>query len=228
MRPHFTTSRICPVCHVPFPAWPYEERRGRQHCSRTCANLARRRPAEERFWAKIQKTDNCWLWPEGKTPGSYGHFTSRTANYNGGAHRFAWQITYGPIPDGLCVCHSCDKDYPIGDTTYRRCVRPEHLFLGTNADNSTDMVAKGRSACGDRNGARKHPEHYTNFLRADLPRAWGVRNVNAKLTDDAVRAIRTADCSQRGTISRLAAKYGVDRHTIGLVRHHKAWLHTSD
>lgn len=101
------------------------------------------RPLEERFWPKVRKTDTCWWWTAGgdKADG-YGRIRA------GGrgtptllAHRAAWEITFGPIPDGLEVCHTCDTP---------RCVRPDHLFLGTSLQNNQDMVAKGRQAKGER------------------------------------------------------------------------------
>jgi hypothetical protein len=93
-------------------------------------------PLENRFWSKVDKTGDCWEWQGGHVKG-YGEITAgkrpgRTWRY---AHRVAWELTFGPIPRGLCVLHRCDN---------RGCVRPAHLFLGTVADNNRDMWAKGR------------------------------------------------------------------------------------
>jgi hypothetical protein len=102
-----------------------------------------RRPAEDRFWAKVEKTEGCWLWTGSRRPpGGYGQF--RSANQQMvSTHRFSWELHNGLIPPGLCVCHRCDNP---------ACVRPDHLFLGTMLDNNRDMMAKGR----DRYAGRTH------------------------------------------------------------------------
>lgn len=95
----------------------------------------------ESFTKRVQKTEGCWLWtgpqrkPTGKGGwGAYGLFRpKRRINYY--AHRFSWRINYGPIPDGMFVCHKCDNP---------TCVRPDHLFLGTHKDNMGDAKRKGR------------------------------------------------------------------------------------
>lgn len=123
------------------------------------------RLAAERFWAKVRKSEGCWLWIGATRRDGYGHF-----KLNGkavAAHRVAYELGNGPIPDGLYVCHRCDV---------RNCCRPSHLFLGTCADNLRDMVAKGRS--------KKHPTRLTaaqvveirasSARRYDLAQQFGV------------------------------------------------------
>lgn len=92
-------------------------------------------PLEGRFWSKVDKSGECWLWTGGTNPKGYGKI-----KINGKwqlAHRVAYELQVGPIPPGLFACHHCDT--PL-------CVRPEHLFLGTPRDNAHDMMAKGRHA----------------------------------------------------------------------------------
>jgi|SRR5262245_6530410 len=100
-----------------------------------------RKDFEQRFWAKVRKTEGCWLWTaRGRVGKGYGKF-SVARGFNQLAHRIAWILARGPIPEGLHVLHGCDN---------KLCVRPDHLFLGTNADNVADMVRKGRQSCGSR------------------------------------------------------------------------------
>ncbi len=108
----------------------------------------------QRFWSKVNKTGPlwnnipCWLWTVARTSTGYGHFNLDGRSVK--AHRAAWEITHGPIPDKLLVLHRCDR--PL-------CCNPAHLFLGTPADNSRDMVQKNRhgSQRGNRHKTRARP-----------------------------------------------------------------------
>lgn len=92
-------------------------------------------PVEHRFWTKVQKSNGCWLWTGTKTKG-YGMILG-PGRLPLQAHRVAWTLIFGHIPDGLSVLHHCDV--PL-------CVKPTHLWLGTQADNLADARAKGRRA----------------------------------------------------------------------------------
>ena len=108
----------------------------------------------DRFWRLVTKTEDCWEWSGYLNGAGYGMIKDHQKHRR--AHVVSWEIHRGSIPEGLCVLHTCDN---------RRCVRPEHLFLGTRTDNAADRTAKGRTAAGESNGARRHPE---NMLRGDL------------------------------------------------------------
>jgi hypothetical protein len=114
------------------------------YCSRACGYAAQKAGRIARFWANVQKTDTCWLWQGRRDTDGYGsHWTGRR---NERAHRFSYTLHYGPIPPALLVCHRCDTP---------SCVRPDHLFLGTQRENRDDCTRKGRNATGERNGLAK-------------------------------------------------------------------------
>jgi HNH endonuclease len=167
-----------------------------------------------RFWSRVLRTDTCWLWIGRLGRAGYGsHSVGRRSVF---AHRFSYELAYGPIPEGLLVCHHCDNP---------PCVRPDHLFLGTYSDNGLDMVAKGRSIY------QRDPS-YMHRARAslDLPggkRMWGEQHPAAKLTLSDVAAIRETGADSRAEQLLLAARYGVSERAIRSVVKRQTWRRAS-
>jgi hypothetical protein len=161
-----------------------------------------RRDPVERFNEKWVPEPNsgCWFWIAAVNRRGYGVTQSRLA------HRVSWQRTNGvAIPEGLCVLHKCD-------TTC--CVNPDHLSLGTQAENMADMVRKGRQAAGFRTGARRYPER--------VPR--GSRSGLSKLTEADVILIRVR--LSHGVRQReIAAEFGVARPTVSNIATGTTWGH---
>lgn len=85
-----------------------------------------------RFWRKVDKGADCWLWTASEKSTGYGAFTLRKRSV--AAHRASWELHFGEIPVGIQVLHRCDNP---------KCVRPEHLFLGTQRENMWDASRKG-------------------------------------------------------------------------------------
>lgn len=165
---------------------------------------------EERFWSKVDKSggpNTCWPWTAGKCTGGYGSFRL-SSTHGDRAHRVAYMLSIGPIPNGKIVCHSCDNP---------PCCNPKHFWIGTNADNVADRVSKGRSsggrASGSANGAHRHPECFR-----------GTRNGQAKLTEADVIAIRIA--GNKGQIQRrIAEQFKVSPALICMILQRRLWSH---
>jgi len=153
------------------------------------------------FWEKVNKTKYCWEWTACLNRDGYGQICI----YKGpmkttiSAHRMSWTMKYGSIPKGMLVCHKCDN---------QRCVRPSHLFLGTNKDNRLDCVKKNRCYRG-----------------GVPPRFLGEDHQNHKLTEKQVREIRKSYTGKYGEGVALAKKYKVDRSCIYLIVVGKNWKH---
>lgn len=144
------------------------------------------------FFSKIQKTRSCWLWKSSFSGHGYGMFRKSIDNnlYCIGAHRASWIIHHQKkIPDKMLVCHECDN---------KKCVNPNHLFIGSHQNNSDDKITKNRGINGEKNG-------------------------RSKLTDIKVKNILSLHPKESiGEISRM---FDVDRSTISLIINGKSWQH---
>lgn len=174
--------------------------------------MPKRAPVEERFWARVQQMGaGCWHWTGAIGSHGYGvigngpHSTITT-------HRLSWQLAYGrPVPEGLFVLHRCDN---------RKCVRPDHLYLGDARQNSADVRERGDTSHWDIE-RRKTPELERRRVAA-LKRGAEHHRSNAKLTEQEAVAVRAAQGSQR----EIAARFGICQQTVSLIKQGKLWRHT--
>lgn len=155
-------------------------------------------PMVARFWAMVSEQGDCWIWGGALDRDGYGRI-----GLPGGhskyirSHRFSWLIHYGPIPTQMCVLHRCDNP---------SCVRPDHLWLGTTADNQTDMMAKRRSTHGDRSArARLNKAQVLSVLEMladDVPGATIARHF--AVSASAISAIKRCRTWRYVGIEKLA------------------------
>ena len=167
-----------------------------------------------RFWARVRKRKRgCWEWQGYRAPSGYGVLQARKIHDAPLlAHRVAWRLRRGPIPDGAHVLHRCDNP---------RCVRLSHLFLGTQSDNNADRQSKGRTASGDSNGARTKPGR-NPFVRNRGSGLKGEAHPQARLSQRQVAAIRRA--FERGEPrAKIAARYGISVTHVYRIASRKSW-----
>lgn len=154
-----------------------------------------------RFWSKVDKSDGCWLWRGQVLKNGYGVLavTDEQGKRTTYAHRLVWELAVGPIPPGMQLCHRCDV---------RDCVRPDHLFLGTQLDNMRDAKAKGR-------------------MRFPAPRR-GLANHQtspiAPETIDRIQSLRASGWSQE----RIAADVGLSRLIVRKILAGRHWSQRSE
>lgn len=191
---NFVTRR-CLFCKKKFVTRQSKIDQGRgKYCSRFCMKPSR--PLAVRFWEKVSKRkgkDACWIWTAGVGKKGYGSIASCDGRGNLAAHRASWEIHFGAPSDDICVLHTCDNP---------ACVRPSHLFLGTNSDNVRDKMSKGRHKV-----------------------AIGQKHWNSKLVDAQVLQIRSDYGSGLKTRSQLADEYKVDYYTIDAIVKGRLWKH---
>ncbi len=152
---------------------------GRRWCSEMC-----------KFLSQIEK-NNCWIWKGGL--GRHGYAQHRMNNTPIVAYRAAWILFKGEIPKGICVCHRCDN---------KKCVNPDHLFLGTQSDNMKDMLEKGRR--------RK------DLKGQDVP--------HSRLKDKDIKDIFEMR-KNRYKIREIAEVFKVHKTHIGKILQRKKWKH---
>ena len=163
--------------------------------------MGARRSLEERFFEKVIKSenpDNCWSWSASKVYG-YGYIGTGTGKRGRAksfrAHRVSWQIHFGPIPEGMLVCHKCDN---------RECCNPKHLFLGTNKDNMQDCKTKGRFS--SRKGENNYAAKLTNAQVDALKSAYAALPVG-----------KSGYKKRKGTVKKLATEFGISRKHVGAI-----------
>lgn len=150
-------------------------------------------PANELYqrlnkWTVQSDEDSCWIWVGTTDIRGYGLIVVHPGIYK--AHRLSWTAYHGPIPEGKYVCHTCDN---------RSCVNPDHLFIGSQADNMADMVKKGRAG-----------------------RLAGEKNGRSRLTEDQAREILRLR-KEGVSLRRVATMFGIGKTTVRHITNGTTW-----
>lgn len=188
-------------------------------------------PVEVRFWARVdmdgpivyEHLGKCWMWTGYKDEWGYGRLTINKSTVR--AHRYSWELNNGPITDSLLVLHKCDNP---------ECTNPNHLFLGTDADNIKDRDNKkrGKWATGESHGSKTHPESVPTgerngaYTHPEMIRK-GEEHGRAILTEEDVleiRAIHRKGSKKFGAYA-LARKYGMSPGAIQKIISGQNWKH---
>ena len=148
---------------------------------------------EQRFYAKVVKTDSCWLWVGALYKSGYGRmrFLHDGVMREESVHRVSWKLFHGPFDESLKVLHKCDIP---------SCVNPSHLFLGSQKDNVRDMVEKGRSF-----------------------KPIGELNPNSKLTFDDAKAVRHLRNAELRPLSEIASFFGIGKSQASKIATGVSW-----
>jgi hypothetical protein len=179
-------SIACAHCGNMF--WQTPSKASQRFCSQKCNRSSKLLPPEQRFWRHVEKTEGCWNWTAAIAENGYGVFESPVGQL---AHRYSYFLAHGHIPKGLNVLHKCDN---------RACVNPDHLFAGTHAINSADMIAKNRAMSGE-------------------------RSPNSKLSEADVLSIRARYAPHQITVRQLAREYDVSEAQITNILKSRSWKH---
>ena len=156
---------------------------------------------QERFWAKVLKTETCWIWVGSRSAKGYGQISRTRKEGPIQAHRVALEWKLGrPIREGMFSLHHCDNP---------PCVRDEHLYEGTAAQNSEDMVTRERSTKG---------RPAVTVLR-------GEEASSTKLTEQEVLTIRQLYIPWQYGHRKLAKRFGVTDDTIAAIVSRRTWIH---
>lgn len=189
-------DRICIICGTTFKARPYQIKIGNgRFCSRTCKGLGQpREPLEVRFWKNVDKsngTNACWPWTGYCNDDGYG-IIGIGAQRTESTHRVGYRLQIGPISPGKQVLHRCDNP---------PCCNGLHLFTGTQPENISDMIAKGRHV---------------------VPT--GGRCGSAKLSEEQIRLIHL-ERSNGTSVKELAHRFHVHQNSIYNILNNVTWKH---
>jgi Autographiviridae endonuclease len=149
-----------------------------------------------RFWKHVRIGPGCWEWTASRKPAGYGELRVRGVNLY--AHRLSWLISYGTLPAELCVLHRCDNP---------PCVRPDHLFLGTDNENHRDMRAKGRDS--------------------KPPRFVGSGHPMARIDEATARLVWRLWCAGLSR-AQIRTRTGVPPTTVYMITSRRQWRHITE